>query len=123
MKNTRASLLVYLLLLALLSAGLPPQTFAQRERRTETQPQVPAAQPSPSPSPVASPTTTVPEPSPSPAPAIKVTPATTLPELQTKIREILAKPELAPATVGVKVVSLDTGRILFEENAAKLLRP
>ena len=25
--------------------------------------------------------------------------------------------------VGVKVVSLDTGRVLFEENAAKLLRP
>jgi D-alanyl-D-alanine carboxypeptidase/D-alanyl-D-alanine-endopeptidase (penicillin-binding protein 4) len=44
-------------------------------------------------------------------------------ELQTKISEILAKPELAPAMVGVKVVSLDTGRVLFEENAAKLLRP
>ena len=25
--------------------------------------------------------------------------------------------------VGVKVVSLDTGRVLFEENAHKLLRP
>jgi len=47
----------------------------------------------------------------------------TLPELQTRITEILAKPELAPATIGVKVVSLDTGRVLFEENAAKLLRP
>ena len=47
----------------------------------------------------------------------------TLPELQTRIAEILAKPELAPATIGVKVVSLDTGRVLFEENAAKLLRP
>jgi D-alanyl-D-alanine carboxypeptidase/D-alanyl-D-alanine-endopeptidase (penicillin-binding protein 4) len=47
----------------------------------------------------------------------------TLPDLQTKISEILAKPELAPAIVAVKVVSLDTGRVLFEENAAKLLRP
>lgn len=47
----------------------------------------------------------------------------TLPELQTRISEILAKPELAPATIGVKVVSLDTGRVLFEENALKLLRP
>lgn len=47
----------------------------------------------------------------------------TLPELQTRIAEILAKPELAPAMVGIKVVSLDNGRILFEENAAKLLRP
>jgi serine-type D-Ala-D-Ala carboxypeptidase/endopeptidase (penicillin-binding protein 4) len=47
----------------------------------------------------------------------------TLPELKAKISEILAKPELAPAMVGIKVVSLDTGKVLFEENAQKLLRP
>ena len=57
------------------------------------------------------------------APRVAVTPAKTLPELQTKISEILARPELSSAMVGVKVVSLDTGRILFEENATKLLRP
>jgi D-alanyl-D-alanine carboxypeptidase/D-alanyl-D-alanine-endopeptidase (penicillin-binding protein 4) len=47
----------------------------------------------------------------------------TLAELQTQISAILAKPELAPATIGVKVASLDSGRVLFEENAIKLLRP
>jgi serine-type D-Ala-D-Ala carboxypeptidase/endopeptidase (penicillin-binding protein 4) len=47
----------------------------------------------------------------------------TLPELQTRISEILARPELSTGMVGVKIVSLDTGRVLFEENAAKLLRP
>jgi serine-type D-Ala-D-Ala carboxypeptidase/endopeptidase (penicillin-binding protein 4) len=47
----------------------------------------------------------------------------TLPELQTRIREVLAKPELSSAMVGIKVVSLDNGRVLFEENATKLLRP
>ena len=47
----------------------------------------------------------------------------TLPELQSRISEILAKPQLAPAIVGVKVVSLDNGLVLFEENSAKLLRP
>src|SRR5689334_8466483 len=47
----------------------------------------------------------------------------TLAELQTRISEILAKPELAPAMVGIKVASLDTGRVLFEENSTKLLRP
>src|SRR5918998_5654902 len=53
-----------------------------------------------------------------------VTPAPkTVPELQTRISQILAKPELSPALVGVKVVSLDNGRVIFEENAAKLLRP
>lgn len=55
---------------------------------------------------------------PAPAPAPR-----TLPELRTKISEVLAKPELSSAMVGVKVVSLDTGRVIFEENAAKLLRP
>jgi serine-type D-Ala-D-Ala carboxypeptidase/endopeptidase (penicillin-binding protein 4) len=44
-------------------------------------------------------------------------------ELRAKISEVLAKPELSSAMVGVKVVSLDTGKVLFEENAAKLLRP
>jgi len=47
----------------------------------------------------------------------------TLPELQSKITEVLAKPELSSAMVGIKVVSLDTGKVLFEENATKLLRP
>src|SRR4029453_1687872 len=55
---------------------------------------------------------------PAPAPAPR-----TLPELRAKISEIVAKPELSSAMVGVKAVSLDTGRVLFEENAAKLLRP
>jgi D-alanyl-D-alanine carboxypeptidase/D-alanyl-D-alanine-endopeptidase (penicillin-binding protein 4) len=47
----------------------------------------------------------------------------TVDELRTRIDQILAKPELAPAMVGVKIVSLDNGRVIFEENAAKLLRP
>ncbi|HET6972532.1 MAG TPA: D-alanyl-D-alanine carboxypeptidase/D-alanyl-D-alanine-endopeptidase [Pyrinomonadaceae bacterium] len=47
----------------------------------------------------------------------------TVPELQTRIKEVLAKPELSSSMVGIKVVSLDNGRVLFEENATKLLRP
>ena len=47
----------------------------------------------------------------------------TLPELRSKISAVLAKPELSSAMVGIKVVSLDTGRVLFEENAGRLLRP
>ena len=47
----------------------------------------------------------------------------TLPELQSRIQEVLANPELSSAMVGIKVVSLDNGRVLFEENATKLLRP
>src|SRR5215216_4591923 len=47
----------------------------------------------------------------------------TLPELRARILEVLAKPELSSAMVGIKVDSLDRGRVLFEENATKLLRP
>ncbi|HEY3580877.1 MAG TPA: D-alanyl-D-alanine carboxypeptidase/D-alanyl-D-alanine-endopeptidase [Pyrinomonadaceae bacterium] len=47
----------------------------------------------------------------------------TVAELQTRISQILAKPELAPALIGIKVTSLDSGRVLFEGNAEKLLRP
>jgi D-alanyl-D-alanine carboxypeptidase/D-alanyl-D-alanine-endopeptidase (penicillin-binding protein 4) len=36
---------------------------------------------------------------------------------------VLRKPELASATIGIKVESLETGKVLFEENANKLLRP
>jgi D-alanyl-D-alanine carboxypeptidase/D-alanyl-D-alanine-endopeptidase (penicillin-binding protein 4) len=119
MKTKKLSV-AYLLLLSVLVSGLPLTAIAQRERRSEAQPQTPVAQPSPSPSPSPLPAAS---PSPSPSPAIKVTPAQTLPELQAKISEILARPELAPAMVGIKVVSLDNGRVLFEENAHKLLRP
>src|ERR1041385_8909393 len=56
--------------------------------------------------------------------ALSQTPAPkTVAELQTRISQILAKPELAPAMVGIKVTSLDSGRVLFEGNAEKLLRP
>lgn len=111
MKQTRAPLAIYLLLLSVFLTALPVHSLAQRERRTEVQQQTAAPAPSPSPSP---------EPA---AAAPKIAPATTLTELQTKISEILAKPELLSSMVAVKIVSLDNGRVLFEENAHKLLRP
>jgi D-alanyl-D-alanine carboxypeptidase/D-alanyl-D-alanine-endopeptidase (penicillin-binding protein 4) len=78
--------------------------------------------PAPSPSPFASPS---PQASPAVRPPQTKTSVTTktLPELQASISEILRKPELSQATIGVKVASLDTGKVLFEENAIKLLRP
>jgi len=113
MKKIRVA---YLLLLSVLVTGLPAAAIAQRDRRTETAPQT--AQPSPSPQ-------VSPAPSPSPVVATpkSVVPAQSLAELQTRISEILAKPELASAIVGIKVMSLDSGRVLFEDNAGKLLRP
>jgi D-alanyl-D-alanine carboxypeptidase/D-alanyl-D-alanine-endopeptidase (penicillin-binding protein 4) len=43
--------------------------------------------------------------------------------LRERISEVLRRSEIAPAQLGVKVVSLDTGRIMYEENAGKLLMP
>lgn len=88
------------------------QEPAERERRV---------------SPTASPTPPVADATPSPSPIAPVNRAAvttrTLPELQSRIQDVLRKPELAPAIVGVKVMSGQTGRVLFEENAHKLLRP
>lgn len=42
---------------------------------------------------------------------------------QARLSNHLAQARFAPATWGVKVVSLDSGRTLFEHNAGKLLKP
>lgn len=47
----------------------------------------------------------------------------TVEELRAGVTEVLRQPSLASALVGVKVVSLDTNRTLFEENASKVLNP
>ena len=124
MKQTKVSAL---LLALIIIATLPVANLtasAQRDRRS-----TPTASPSPTPSapvalpsqsPVVAPTAATPSVNSAPKTS---NPTKTLAELQSRITEILRKPELSPAIVGVKVVSLDTGRVLFEENAAKLLRP
>lgn len=105
------------------------ESAPQRDRKVVTQP---APTPTPTPAIVQTPTPTptpatpeafaTPAPSPTPPPRIATT-TRTLPALQASISEVLRRSELAPAMVGIKVVSLDTGRVLFEENAQKLLRP
>ncbi|HET6890189.1 MAG TPA: D-alanyl-D-alanine carboxypeptidase/D-alanyl-D-alanine-endopeptidase [Pyrinomonadaceae bacterium] len=111
-------LMLYLLtLVATLSAS--GQQQPQRERRA-----VPQSSPVPSATPQ---TVTTPGPTPLPtaSPVARATSTTTktLEELKARITEVLQKPELAAAIVAIKVVSLDTGRTMFEENAGTLLRP
>ncbi|MGH9943585.1 MAG: D-alanyl-D-alanine carboxypeptidase/D-alanyl-D-alanine endopeptidase [Pyrinomonadaceae bacterium] len=110
MNKLNASLRHFLLLTLLLNAtGLT--VLGQAARGTG-----PAASPTPAPTPQASPT---PQAAPTPArPAPQ-----TVKELRERIQEVLDSPPLAPALVGIKVASLDTGRVLFEENAGKLLIP
>ena len=111
MNKHRSSLITLVVLTCVLVAGTTPATLAQRERRIET------AQQKPAPTPTASPAVSV---TPQPSSAVQ---ASSLAELQSKISDILAQPELAPAMVGVKAVSLDTGQVVYEKNAEKLLRP
>jgi serine-type D-Ala-D-Ala carboxypeptidase/endopeptidase (penicillin-binding protein 4) len=47
----------------------------------------------------------------------------TLSELQQRIAAHLDQPRFAQAQWGVKIVSLDSGKIVFERNADKLLKP
>ena len=138
LKKSRASaaLLSFFLLFSLIQSALPiaaQQQPPQRERRV-VQPPNAKSTPTPTPAPTLAPTPNtsveVPQPSPAPAPTPDVarirqaaTTTQTLPELQARISQILQKAELAPAMVGIKVTSLDTGRVLFEQNANKLLRP
>lgn len=73
--------------------------------------------------PAASPTPTPPVSS-SPAPASLSQPAPkTAEELRARLEDVVRQPQLASAQVAAKVVSLDTGRVLYEENAGKLLMP
>ena len=114
LKHLRLSTCVLILLAGSFAQFAIPFSSAQeqpqRERRVEA---------SPSPSPLVTPAA-------SPRPSIISSTAHTtrsLGELQTRIREVLQRPSLAQAFVGVKVTSAETGKTLFEENSNKLLRP
>ncbi|HZE62837.1 MAG TPA: D-alanyl-D-alanine carboxypeptidase/D-alanyl-D-alanine-endopeptidase [Pyrinomonadaceae bacterium] len=126
-RNFRAAIGASLLLTFSVIEPLAPigvaQQQPQRERRVTS---ITRATPAASPTPLASPL-------PSPPTRVKQSSATTelrsgattrtLAEMQARISDILRQPELAPATVGIKVTSLDTGKVLFEQNANKLLSP
>jgi len=116
--------------LLLLAALLCPSTLplalgqgAQRERQVSqpTPKPTPVVAPLPTPTPTPTPESLA-SPTPTPAPRVATT-TQTLQALQTRISEVLRRPELEAAMVGIKVVSLDSGKVLFEENARKLLRP
>jgi D-alanyl-D-alanine carboxypeptidase/D-alanyl-D-alanine-endopeptidase (penicillin-binding protein 4) len=91
---------------ALLIAVLSAQSFAQpqRERRVASDPTSPAQ--------VATST---------PAP-ISIAPRT-LADLQSQIDQIVQQPALQSGFFAVKVVSLDTGKTIFEHDANKFVRP
>lgn len=105
----------------------PSQTPASKQTPTPTPSQTPSPARTPAPSlrvgpmPAQTPAPTPAAQTPTPAP----TPASTetLEELRARIRDVLSRPEFASSHMAVKVASLDTGRVLFEENARKWMQP
>ncbi|HEX6626272.1 MAG TPA: D-alanyl-D-alanine carboxypeptidase/D-alanyl-D-alanine-endopeptidase [Pyrinomonadaceae bacterium] len=133
------------LIIALLACATPSQPLAaqsrQRDRRVNTQRPAPTPTPTtkqtPTPTPLAVPTPApsdtpldkdtapAPQPSPTPTPAARQTaPAPqTLEELRARIREITSRPAFASSQLALKIVSLETGRVIYEENAHKWMQP
>lgn len=125
--QTKQAIAKIVLLLLCINLIVNLTVFAQRERvvapTTTTKPKpTPTPKPvlkvSPTPTPTPSPVA-LPTPTPTPTPVI----SNTLEELQTRIREVLNRPTLMRAQVGIKIASLDTGKVWFEENAEKLYMP
>lgn len=60
-----------------------------------------------------------------PTPVPSSTPAAgpAIADLQTNLRQVLAKPEIRRGMLGVKVASVATGKVVFEENAEKYFMP
>ncbi len=110
----------FALLFACLGFNFGFSTAAQINRPRTTPTPTPKVSPTPKIS--ATPTST---PSPTPTATPTPTPAqfSTLPELQAKIQNVLARPELRRGNIGVKIVSLDTNKIIYEQNAEKYLMP
>jgi D-alanyl-D-alanine carboxypeptidase/D-alanyl-D-alanine-endopeptidase (penicillin-binding protein 4) len=69
--------------------------------------------------------TPTPKQTPTPRPTASPTPAPiqTIAELQARIRLMLSRPQLQRGQVGVKIVSLDTNKTVFETNAEKYFMP
>lgn len=105
MKKT-GQLKLILFLIAALCVSAAAQTTDNRQRI------IVGASPAPTPKPTVSPT---------PMPVVKS--GQTLFDLQAKIRQSLLRPELRRGSVGIKIASLDSGRVIFEENAEKYFMP
>ncbi len=106
-------LLISVFLLTLTTTTVQPVSLAQaqRDRRIATEPTA-----TPIPSPATSPVVS------RPVAASRNAPAT-LAELKSRIEEIVRQPALEPGFFAVKIVSLDTGLVIYEQSANKFTRP
>ena len=115
-------------IIALLTLTLACFGFNFGISATTAQENQPNFKPTPTPFPTAKPivkTPALPNTVLTPTPAPVPTPPQykNLPELQAKIQTVLARPELQRGQIGIKIVSLDTGKTVYEQNAEKYFMP
>ncbi len=112
-KNFKQSRIAIIFISAILfsSFGISAQT--ERTKIIVGKP-TPTPKTTPTPKPTATPIAT-----PTPTPV----PTQTLADLQSKIRLALSRPELRRGSVGIKIASMATGKVIFEENAEKYFMP
>jgi len=67
--------------------------------------------------------TPTPSPTPKASPTVAIAPSQTLADLQEKIRQRLARDTVRRGRVGIKIVSLNTGKVVFENDADKYFMP
>ncbi|MEO7677659.1 MAG: D-alanyl-D-alanine carboxypeptidase/D-alanyl-D-alanine-endopeptidase, partial [Verrucomicrobiota bacterium] len=56
-------------------------------------------------------------------PAITNKPVESIAQFQARLEKVVTHPRFSAAALGVKVESLDTGKVIFEHDASKLLKP
>jgi D-alanyl-D-alanine carboxypeptidase/D-alanyl-D-alanine-endopeptidase (penicillin-binding protein 4) len=113
--------IVGLLSFAVFCAALNFDTsVTAQETRRERVVEKPTLKQTPNPKPTVAPTVL---PTPTPLPTATPVPIQTISDLQSRIRLTLAHPELRRGSVGVKIVSLDANKVIFEENAEKYFMP
>ncbi|MBK8149366.1 MAG: D-alanyl-D-alanine carboxypeptidase/D-alanyl-D-alanine-endopeptidase [Acidobacteria bacterium] len=114
MKSTKLIAIAFVLVSA-------AAVFAQNDR-----PVIVVGKPTPKPT-VQVITTPTPAVTPKPMPSVVPTPApasiASLGELQSKIRLSASRYETRRGQIGIKIVSLDTGKVIYEENAEKYFMP
>src|SRR5687767_895556 len=81
-----------------------------------------SAQTQPTPTPRVTPVAS-PSPAATPTQSITPLPQQTIFDLQARLRQALQRPEFRRGMVGVKVISMATGKTVFEENAEKYFMP
>ncbi|HEV8160257.1 MAG TPA: D-alanyl-D-alanine carboxypeptidase, partial [Pyrinomonadaceae bacterium] len=115
--------IVGLLSFAVFCAALNFDTsVTAQETRRERVVEKPTLKQTPNPKPTVAPTV-LPTPTPLPTATPTPVPIQTISDLQSRVRLTLARPELRRGSVGVKIVSLDTNKVIFEENAEKYFMP